>query len=41
VERFNVSGFKNDYPGVMILQERYPRATKVEYTTLSLVYSYS
>lgn len=32
---------KKDHPQVMILAERNPRATQVEYTTLWLVYSYS
>lgn len=38
---YDVSGVQKNHPRVMIFPERYPRAKLVEYTTLSLVYSYS
>jgi hypothetical protein len=39
VEVNHVSGVKKSHPRIMILQERYPRAKQVEYTTYNFIVS--
>jgi hypothetical protein len=41
VEMYNGNVEKKYHPREMILSDPNPRAMRVEYTTLSLVYSYS